>query len=648
MNNNGNGSFYQTANGSTSTLRPRNNLSRLISYEDSSNQDDTVATSTSTSSTPPRFDSRSASPSASGTRARSKGKSQTSQLRDNETGTRYGSTNQDRRVSTGLWDQWSSISGLASSFLGSDQTNGAVRRASSVNKPKSGRMQQDRTYGLKQAQSEWGPKTESTPKVASIEEQRALLQAKRRELLLLQSNQAAAGRDSLGRYKRKDSDASIGAARIDSTIDSDVLVYRHKVQPHDTMAGVVIKYGCQPEIFRKVNRFWPNDNVQRKDYIVLPVDACSVRGKKTEAPYVADLVVETGSVIHQQTQNSSARSSSAANEPVEGTEPFPLADTTPSSLDTDSPYVHDSWVSLPSHPQPVEILRISQRALGYFPPGRRKSQSTSSTPFSDSGASTPKTSFDTLRHPPTHAAQQAQLSQQLQASLSAIHSPMRPTSLPRHLSSSSRSRSSSTVSVSNSSSQNAFLSALSGPGGVGTLRGLRSERAKPGPGDDALNKKVAQYAPDFLPQDHPDYKPSGNESLRPPQSRRTSNSLRATPRASIDSIRSTRSNSSTVPAAIAGWMGKVTSSPMRKKEGRPNMDLTLSVLGEGRSVAMDDLIELADTPDEVSRQLHDAVEERTPTAAMPAIGIGDALADQELMDERFPIRGRVRRAYEAD
>lgn len=648
MNGNENGAFYQTANSSTSTLRPRNNLSRLISYDDPSSQENTVATSTSTSSTPPRFDSRSASPSASGARARSKGKSQTAQLREGDPNARYGAASTDRRVSAGLWDQWSSISGLASSFLGSDQTNGAVRRVSSVSKPKTGRMQQDRTYGLKQAQAEWGPKADTAPKAASIEEQRALLQAKRRELLLLQSAQATAGRDSLGRHKRKDSDASIGTARADLPSEIDVLVYRHKVKPQDTMAGVVIKYGCQPEAFRKANRFWPNDNIQRKDYVVLPVDACSIRGKKTEAPYVADLLVESGSTASQQSQNGTRSTIDLAQSRAEDTEPFPPADTTPSGLDSDSPYRHDSWVLLPSQSRPVEILRISQRALGYFPPARRKSVSNSTTPFSDSGMSTPKTSFDMLRHPPTHAAQQA-ISQQLQASLSANHSPIRQTSLPRHLNSSSRTRSSSTVSLSNSTSQNAFLSALSGPGGVGTLRGLRSERAKPGPADDPLNKKAAQYLGDYLPQDHPDYKSSTNDGLRPPQSRRTSNSLRATPRASIDSIRSTRSNSSTMPAAIAGWMGKVTSSPMRKKEGRANLDLTLSVLGEGRVVGMDDLIELADTPDEVSRQLHDAVEERTPTGAMPAVvlGGGDGL-DQDLMNERFPIRGRVRRAYEAD
>ena len=103
-------------------------------------------------------------------------------------------------------------------------------------------------------------------------------------------------------------------------------------------------------------------------------------------------------------------------------------------------------------------------------------------------------------------------------------------------------------------------------------------------------------------------------------------------------------------------MGKVASSPMRKKADgnrfdrgeRGDLSLKLDVLGE---VVAGDLIELADTPDEVSRQLHDAVEDRTPIAA-PRAGIGIAGADgsdeQELLDERFPIRGRVRRAYEAD
>ncbi|KAK5070051.1 hypothetical protein LTR64_001885 [Lithohypha guttulata] len=650
-NGNGNSSFYSNANSSTSTLRPRNTLNRLISYEDGSSQHDAIGTTTSTSSTPLRFDSRSTSPSTS-TQVCDKTKPQNLQSYATSH-SRNTSENRDRRAPNGIWESWSSIQGLASGLLGSAGAAQPARRGSGVDKQRVGRMVQDKNYGLKQAQAKWGPDVDTTAKPTFIEQRQALLQAKRRETVLLQSNEASVGKDSLGRYKRKDSDASINRSPIDNQNDGYVLVYRHKVRPQDTMAGVVIKYSCQPEAFRKVNRFWPNDNIQRKEYVMLPLDACSIRGRKTESPYVADLLQEGNknikspfSTIDGSVTTPPITSSSAAG----ATEPFPLTTTIPlnSNSDSDSEFKHDSWVVLPSDPQPIEVLRISKRALGYFPLLRRKSQSYS-TP-AGSSVSTPKSSFDMLRHPPTHAAQQAQLNQQLQ-SLSLKSSPVRHPSVPHYLTTSSRTRSSSTVSTSNgtASGQNTFLSALQGPGGVGTLRGNRAERAKPGPADDPLNKKFAQYAPDLLPPDHPDYQPPvSNLSLKLPHSRRPSNSIRGTPRASIDSIRSTRSNSSTMPAAIAGWVGKVASSPMRKKTDMNSMhrgeraDLTLSLNVLGASPG--DPIELADTPDEVSRQLHDAVDkmdDRTPIAT-------PTIEEEDVLNERFPIRGRVRRAYEAE
>lgn len=113
-----------------------------------------------------------------------------------------------------------------------------------------------------------------------------------------------------------------------------------------------------------------------------------------------------------------------------------------------------------------------------------------------------------------------------------------------------------------------------------------------------------------------------------------------------------------MPVAIAGWVGKVTSSPMRKKHELRLDRSDMLPTGEGRAAG--DLIELSDTPDEVSRQLHDAVGtdvERTPLATPLGItslgqidGVDGAAALNEvaLLNERFPIRGRIRRAYEKD
>lgn len=486
---------------------------------------------------------------------------------------------------------------------------------------------------------EWGPSSQKDPKPTSIEEQRALLQAKRREILLSQSVEQQ--KDRLGRYKRKDSDADLHPP-FDHKDENDVLVYRHRVLPNDTIAGVVIKYNCQPEAFRKANRFWPNDNIQRRTFVVLPVEACAVKGRKTDSPYIADIAPSTSTT---ETIRASNGTLTADNLDGSGrpspTEPFPSADTEKED------YKHDCWVTLPSCPQPIEILRMSKRTLGYFPPARRKSITDS--PFTDSVTSTPKTSFDMLRHPPTHAAQQAAAQLHQQPSLSLNNSPIRQTSRPRLVTIASRTRSSSTVSTSNGQSQNAFLTSLQGPGGVGTLRGLRTERARPGPGEDPLNKKFAPYIPDLLPPEH-DVANTLGSSLRLP-GRTTSNSLRTTPRASMDSIRSSRSNSSSVPAAIAGWVGKVATSPMRRKVDS-NIAASRNSSGDLMGQAMGsmgdlgDLIELDATPDEVSKQLHGDI---TPTAT-PVIGVGSGggCGEEDLLNERFPIRGRVRRAYEDD
>lgn len=292
MSNNVSASFYQSTNNnaSTSTLRPRN--TRLISYlDDDSSNSETVAVTTSNSSTPPIFASRNASPSTSNNVSRTKGKSQ---LQGAFARTPEGNDRgHQRSVSTGvnksggpLWDSWSSLQGIASTLLGSDVSNPSVRRASSVRK--TGYVQQDKSASFKHSVQEWGPSTSSKVQSASIEDQQAMLQAKKIEALLAGSVDAL--KDSLGRFKRKDSNADIHPYISGQDTEDDVLVYRHKILPHDTMAGVMIKYNCQPDAFRKANRFWPNDNIQRRKFVVLPVNACGVKGRKVDGPDAVDLL----------------------------------------------------------------------------------------------------------------------------------------------------------------------------------------------------------------------------------------------------------------------------------------------------------------------------------------------------------------------
>ncbi|RVX74714.1 hypothetical protein B0A52_01841 [Exophiala mesophila] len=609
MNNGSLSGLYQSSNNSTSTLRPRG--ARLISYLDDDNIDSTaVSTSsaslTSIAPTPPRQPSRGVSPNLDLDTPRT---ARTSRLH----GLSSSGSQQPQTTTPVIWEPWSSIQGLASSFLRSESPASTKDKSNAPFKTPAW-MRQDRLYSSTNKPAlEWGPNfSASAPTHDLIEERKSKLESKKREALLLAA--AADTQDSIGRYKRRDSN---GDTSLSTSPDSsqDTLVYMHKVTKDDTMAGVVIKYNCQGESFRKVNRFWPNDNIQTRTHVLVPLDACSARGRKVDSPYLSqDLFqpppLSTPSIVEDPTSGSSTLTSE------------PISFVTPSSEEVT--FRHDSWVVLPSFKEPVEVLRVPRRALAYFPRARRKSNSTLAT---TSPGSTPKTSFDTLRHPPTHAAQ-------ISASLNA--SPVRRPALQARLNS-GRKRSASTTTSSNS-----FADSLRGPGGVGTLSGLRTEIARPGPGEDPLNKKFAQYLPDLLA---PEDIPRTGFSFRP--------TARATPRASVDSSRSTRSNSSglvDLGGTLEGWVRKIGPKALRERTG------TVAKMGE--LIELETNSEGQELGSQSRRRLHvengrpsteSSGGSLTPTAIPPTNGPGLSITsstEQAILNERFPMRGRVRNAYE--
>ncbi|KAL8737044.1 MAG: hypothetical protein Q9181_002088, partial [Wetmoreana brouardii] len=183
-------------------------------------------------------------------------------------------------ASAGFWDApWSSIQGLASKFLNSSEA--AVE--TSLPRPPTRKRRplaatHDRTTGAPPAQ--WGPSGTAGKELGkgSQEDRLAQVQAKKREGLLAANGHAMP--DSSGRYKRRDSEeGNQGSIPQADAEDRDMLVYLHRVSPQDTMAGVMIKYNCQANAFRKANRLWPNDSIQIRKVVMLPVEACGVRGK---------------------------------------------------------------------------------------------------------------------------------------------------------------------------------------------------------------------------------------------------------------------------------------------------------------------------------------------------------------------------------
>ncbi|KAL8900474.1 MAG: hypothetical protein Q9207_005675, partial [Kuettlingeria erythrocarpa] len=183
--------------------------------------------------------------------------------------------------SAGFWDSpWSSIQGLASQFLSSSDASDDTITSRVPNRTRRPlAATHDRTTGALPAQ--WGPSVTAGQELGrGLKEDRlAQVQARKREGLLAANGHVLP--DSTGRFKRRDSDdLQRGSIPPPDSDDRDALVYLHQVKPQDTLAGVMIKYKCEPNAFRKANRLWPNDSIQIRKVVMLPVEACGVRGRK--------------------------------------------------------------------------------------------------------------------------------------------------------------------------------------------------------------------------------------------------------------------------------------------------------------------------------------------------------------------------------
>lgn len=356
---------------------------------------------------------------------------------------------------SGLWEtSWSSLQGVASNLLSRD-TFGISRSQS----PRRKRRPLEAAQSRKNTDAaQWGPAGNGERQLGhgSQEDRLARLQAKKRENLLAANGLLVP--DASGRYKRRDSeDRQASSAPPDEQGDRDALVYLHHVKPDDTLAGVIIKYHCEPNTFRKANRFWPNDSIQVRTTVFLPVDACSVKGRKVPEPDSTSNHLDDGQTEDfMRTPTNTRHPWSCSPESSEAKEtPFSSIPTSPSisvSGPDEKPWKHDSWVMIDGFIEAVEIARLSRRSLGFFPPTRRKS-----TSFSD--LDTPSASLDLPRKRSTDESNHRKESR--------------------------------------SSSSSHFAHQLQGPGGVGTLgKGVHN----PGPAQDGLNKLFAPHLPNVAPR----------------------------------------------------------------------------------------------------------------------------------------------------
>ncbi|KAF1995404.1 carbohydrate-binding module family 50 protein [Amniculicola lignicola CBS 123094] len=451
----------------TSTLRPRTR--RLISIDDELDR-----TSGSENGASP-YVSRTSSPAPSTAPSRRNVTSNPSTFAPSAGTQASSSSNTASSALSGLWgNSWSAIQGLATNVLGNDAAGTAT--TARRRKPLSSAHHR-RVSNSAPPPKQWGPAPSSTAHVGAgpQEERENLVRAMKRKDLLTANDHVLP--DSVGRIKRRNSDDRTSAsAPPGENEDRDALVYVHRVRPQDTLAGLSIKYNIQLPVLRKANRMWPNDSVQTKDQIILPVDACGVKGRPVAGPGAHDeedlLMGEDGDATPR--SNSFPNGWGPARDAASGTRTEPQSS---SHADTECAWKHASWVLLPNDTNPTQIGRMPRRALGFFPPARRKSLA-----FSDS---TPSPSVDLPR---SSISTNSHQDSPKQPSTAARPSPSRASfSGPR-----GRQRSSSNFS-------------LSGPGGVGTMgKNVRG----PGPAQDGLNKYFASHLPSVAP-------PPGQEYFTP-------------------------------------------------------------------------------------------------------------------------------------
>ncbi|KZF25468.1 carbohydrate-binding module family 50 protein [Xylona heveae TC161] len=366
---------------------------------------------------------------------------------------------------SGIWEQsWTKLQGIASNVLGSDALRSGT--ASPVGSPApSSRRRKDfarARIGYSAPPSKWGPEAPDRSFVGTgtRQDREEAVRVKRREYML-SANQHVLP-DTMGNFKRRSSDDR-GSASVPpmEQEDRDALVYIHHVQPQDTLAGVLIKYDCQAPVFRRANRFWPNDSIQTRNTVVLPVDACRVKGRPVPSPsestaLLGDLIPMDQELVSTSGSNVAGSRNDTPRQPPPASETTSVASAQTLDRREDSPWIHESWVQIDGHPGPTEIARMSRKTLGFFPPSRRKSVS-----YSD--LDTPSTSLDLPRL--GHA----------NATVSNAP-PIRK--------------------ISRTPSISYFPPNLQGPGGVGTLG---KDVTTPGPAQDPLNKLFAAHLPNMAP-----------------------------------------------------------------------------------------------------------------------------------------------------
>ena len=404
----------------------------------------------------------------------------------------------------GIWEggwtsSWTTLQGLASSVLGVEVESGGSDRIRNGPGKKHSRKPSTKLP------DSWGPVTLQQNDVAigvgSLLERDAAIKARKmRGILEGRDEDLNVQKDLSGNFKRRTSQDELRTNEQEDD-GGDALVYVHHVRPQDTLAGVILRYNCQPTVFRKANRFWPNDSIQTRKVVIVPLDACTVKGRPCEPPSSDSWHQGVNLLAPTSDTEEPPHLDSSGTWPKASLSKFETSAARPES-ENEHLWVHVRWVLIDSSPlsKPVEIARMPRKTLGYFPPRRRKSQATIST------VSTPRASSDTPRasQPSNITDSSSTTTSRRTSNLSPWPSQPNPGSyFPPPVTSSSRTQ---RESVSEATDR---LGWMRGPGGVGTM--AKNVR-RPGPALDGLNSWAKRHIPGLVIDSLPSTAILGGES----------------------------------------------------------------------------------------------------------------------------------------
>ncbi|KAJ3552064.1 hypothetical protein NPX13_g11206 [Xylaria arbuscula] len=347
----------------------------------------------------------------------------------------------------------------------------------------------------------WGPAPLSNDRPApgdiaagSRTRREAELMARKKASVLESHEGVNGGLDVTGKYKRRNSDENMRS--VSQPVIEEFLVYLHHVQPTDTYAGIILRYRCMEHAFRKINGLWSRDNIQIRKHLLIPVDACEIKGRPCDPPSVHSKKVDHLAMTPQ-TSSVSVDSQHQLHDDYFGSLNGKSGEHAIQEEADERPWTHVRWVKLDSLQEPVEIVRVKRTSVGYFPPRRKKSIHTAST------FSTPRQSLELAKafsntsgvagSPGANSSRrQSTISTRPAASSLSLGSPA-----------SGRSRGNSLGQM------EGVPSWMRKPGGVGSMG--KSVKA-PGPANDGFNTWVNKRLPGFNIDSLPSMSVMGSET----------------------------------------------------------------------------------------------------------------------------------------